>query len=59
MSYSVQQLPSKRWGIYSNNKLLATHGCQHTCLVMLELLKERKKNSKTYQHSAVIVEEAA
>ena len=61
MSYSVQQLPNKRWGIYSEATLLATYGCQHTCLIVLELLKEKSKISplKTCQHSVVVVREAA
>ena len=60
MSYSVQQLPNKRWGIYSTATLLATYGCQHTCLIVLELLEERSNaNLKTYYHSVEIVKEAA
>ena len=60
MTYSIQKLSDERWGIYAQNRLLATHGCQHTCLVMLELLKEKNKTSfATYQHSASVVKQAA
>ena len=41
MTYSIQKLPNKRWGIYAGNKLLATHGCQYTSSVVLELLQKK------------------
>ncbi|MGB5632538.1 MAG: hypothetical protein WBM86_07140 [Waterburya sp.] len=41
MSYSIKQLPNRRWGIYAQNKLLATFGCHDQCLKVLELLKKR------------------
>ena len=42
MNYHIAQLPNKRWGIYSQLKLLATVGCHSTALKTLELL--RRKN---------------
>ncbi len=60
MSYSIEQLPNQRWGIYAENKLLATIGCYDTCLRVLELLRERKQVSiDTHQDSRLIVEQAA
>ena len=44
MTYSIQKLPNNRWGIYLKNKLLATHGSQHTSSAMLELLQKKSKS---------------
>ena len=41
MTYSIQKLPNKRWGIYLENKLLATHACQHTSSIVVELLQKK------------------
>ena len=60
MTYSAQQLPNQRWGIYLHDKLLATYGCQYTCLIVLDLLQERNKTSfQTYKHPIAIAEKAA
>ena len=42
MNYHIAQLPNKRWGIYSQLKLLATVGCYDTARKILKLL--RRKN---------------
>lgn len=41
MSYSIEQLPNKRWGIYSQVKLLATIGCYKQGLKILGLLRKK------------------
>ncbi len=41
MSYSMEQLPNKRWGIYAQEKLLATFGCHDQCLKVLNLLQTK------------------
>ena len=43
MTYSIQKLSNERWGIYLQDRLLATHGCQQTSLLVLELLKKKNK----------------
>ena len=43
MTYSIKQLPDRRWGIYLRNKLLATHGCQYTSSIVIELLQKKTK----------------
>ena len=47
MRYSIEQLPNRRWGIYADDRLLATLGCQQTCLKVLKLLSERHQPDKT------------
>ena len=42
MRYSTEQLSNRRWGIYANNRLLATIGCYKTCLEILKLLKNQQ-----------------
>ncbi len=60
MSYLIKQLPNQRWGIYAENKLLATIGCHDTCLQVLELLKTRRRESiDTVPPSTLIIEQAA
>ena len=39
MKYYSQELANQRWGIYEENKLLATIGCYKTCQRILTLLK--------------------
>lgn len=41
MSYSIEQLPNQRWGIYAQKKLLATFGSRETCLKVLNLLQTK------------------
>ncbi len=45
MNYHIAQLPNKRWGIYSQLKLLATVGCHSTARKILGLLR-RKNQAK-------------
>lgn len=42
MSYSIKQLSDRRWGIYADEKLLATLGCHDKCLKVLKLLQTSK-----------------
>ncbi len=37
----MEQLPNKRWGIYAQEKLLATFGCHDQCLKVLNLLQTK------------------
>lgn len=41
MSYSIEQLPNQRWGIYAQKKLLATFGSHDHCLKVFKLLETR------------------
>lgn len=49
MNYSYNRLPNGRWGIYEQDKLLATIGCYQTCQEIVKLLAERQvgKSNKT------------
>ncbi|MDJ0636552.1 MAG: hypothetical protein QNJ34_25465 [Xenococcaceae cyanobacterium MO_188.B29] len=40
MNYSIQQLPSSRWGIYSQQQLIATIGCHQTAVKILLRLQQ-------------------
>ena len=42
MNYYYQALTNKRWGIYQEQKLLATIGCYKTCQRIVTLLKASK-----------------
>ena len=42
MSYSIKQLSDQRWGIYADEKLLATLGCHDRRLKVLTLLQTSK-----------------
>ena len=42
MSYSIKQLSDQGWGIYADEKLLATLGCHDRCLKVLTLLQTSK-----------------
>ncbi len=42
MSYSIKQLSDQGWGIYADEKLLATLGCYDRCLKVLKLLQSSK-----------------
>ena len=53
MTYSIQKLSNERWGIYLQDRLLATHGCQQTFLLVLELLQKKNKTGFiSYKHLA-------
>ena len=43
MHYSTEQLSNRRWGIYVDDRLLASVGCYKTCLKILKLLSEKQK----------------
>ncbi len=43
MRYSSEQLSNRRWGIYADDRLLASVGCYKTCLKILKLLSEKQK----------------
>lgn len=60
MSYLIKQLPNQGWGIYTQNKLLATISCHDTCLKLLELLRTKKRVSiDTHPPSTLIDKQAA
>ena len=42
MSYSIEQLPNKRWGIYFDLSLMASIGCRQTSFEILKRLQERE-----------------
>ncbi len=42
MSYSIKQLSDQGWGIYADEKLLATLGSHDKCLKLLKLLQTSK-----------------
>ena len=44
MRYSSEQLSNRRWGIYADDRLLASVGCYKTCLKILKLLSEKQKH---------------
>ena len=53
MAYSIHKLSNERWGIYSQDRLLATHGCYQTSLLVIELLQKKNKTGfLTYKHLA-------
>ena len=47
MRYSTEQLSNRRWGIYADDRLLATVGCHRTCLKILKLLSHKHQQNKT------------
>ncbi len=47
MKYYSQELANHRWGIYEEQKLLATIGCYKTCQRILTLLKA--SNTKKFR----------
>ena len=60
MSFSIGQLSNRRWGIYSDSKLLATYGCHNTCLKVLKLLQTKQQlSNKPYRQSTQIAKQAA
>ena len=60
MRFSIGQLSNRRWGIYSDSKLLATYDCRNTCLKVLELLQTKHKlSNQPYQQPTQIAEKAA
>ncbi|PZO55435.1 MAG: hypothetical protein DCF15_10470 [Phormidesmis priestleyi] len=45
MNFSTQQLPSGKWGIYSDSRLLATVSCKETCLAILSNLSTGRRDA--------------
>jgi hypothetical protein len=45
MSYYAAQLPDGRWGIFENDRMLATIGSQAECRELMKLLNHRKNAS--------------
>ena len=41
MLYHSEQIQNKRWGIFINNKLVASIGCPNTCQKILKYLEIR------------------
>ena len=57
MNYSIEQLTNGRWGIYAEQKLLATIGCHQTALRILALLQTgREVKAKHEQISSLRTE---
>ena len=46
MRYSTEQLSNRRWGIYADNRLLASIGCYKTCLKILKMLEPQQDKNK-------------
>jgi hypothetical protein len=44
MNFSLQQISSDKWGIYSDARLLATVGCKETCEIILSNLANGRKD---------------
>ena len=44
--YYSQQLKNGRWGIFINNDLIATIGCQDTCQKIIGVLERRLSNQQ-------------
>ncbi|MEM8827886.1 MAG: hypothetical protein AAGE96_00845 [Cyanobacteria bacterium P01_G01_bin.19] len=60
MTYSAQQLSNEKWGIYADERLLATYSCQHTCLLVLEVLQMRNNPIFAgYRHAGSLTKQAA
>ena len=49
MRYSTEQLSNRRWGIYADDRLLATVGCHKICVKILKLLSQKHQQDKTNQ----------
>lgn len=45
MNFSTQQLPSGKWGIYSDSRLLATVSCQKTCQTIFSNLLTGRRDA--------------
>ena len=45
-AYYSQQLENGRWGIFINNDLIATIGCQDTCQKIIGVLERRLSNQQ-------------
>jgi hypothetical protein len=45
MNFSLQQISSDKWGIYSDARLLATVGCKETCETILANLASGRKDA--------------
>ena len=47
MRYSTKQLSNQQWGIYADDRLLASIGCYKKCLKILKMLEpQQDKNDK-------------
>ena len=44
MLYSYKELENKRWGIFINDKLVASIGCVDTCQRIVQFLENRSSN---------------
>ncbi len=57
MKYYAAQLPDGRWGIFEDDRLLATIGSQTECRDLLKLLNDRKSSGggKGYFPTTVIL----
>ncbi len=55
MSYYAAQLPDGRWGIFENDRMLATIGSQEECRDLMKLLNHRKNTPKGKSEMAATV----
>lgn len=46
MLYNSKQLPNGRWGIFIDNKLVASIGCPKTCKKIVKSLESRMAESE-------------
>ena len=46
MRYLTKQLSNRRWGIYADDRLLASVGCHKTCLKILKLLSHKHQQDR-------------
>lgn len=49
MHYSLGQLPNERWGIYCDDKLLASIGCHQSGLQMLAQLQNKPGHFRSWE----------
>ena len=47
MPYHSKPISNERWGIYMNNKLIATIGCPDTCEKIIYFLQNRLSNERS------------
>lgn len=44
MLYSYKQLSNGRWGIFIDDKMVASIGCADTCKIIIEFLEHRSSS---------------
>lgn len=51
MRYSTEQLSNRQWGIYADDRLLASVGSYKKCLEILKLLENRQERINNLRFS--------